>query len=78
MVRQNMSEFLQFGRIFDKDGRGLDSEPSSASATPMDVDGVGKRKGMLRVRTSRPCSERLQAESRQGRGPEQGKDKEHD
>ena len=47
VVCQNMSEFLQFGRIFDKDGRGVESEPSSASATPMDVDGVGngKRKG---------------------------------
>ena len=46
LVRQNMSEFLQFGRVFDKDGRGVkSSEPSSASATPMDVDAVGKGKG---------------------------------
>ena len=55
MVRQNMSEFLQFGPIFDKDGRGVESEPSSANATPMDV--VGKRKGMLRVRTSRQLNQ---------------------
>ena len=27
-VRQNMSEFLQLSRIFDKDGRGVESEPS--------------------------------------------------
>ena len=52
VVRQNVSEFLQYGRIFDKDGRGVESEPSSASATPMDVDAVGKG------------SERLQAQSR--------------
>ena len=45
VVRRNMSEFLQCGRIFDKDGRGVESEPSSTNATPMDVDGVGKGKG---------------------------------
>ena len=26
VVRQNMSEFLKFGRVFDKDGRGVQSE----------------------------------------------------
>ena len=45
VVRQNMSEFLQFGRIFDKDGRGVEWEPSSTGVAPMDVDGVGKGKG---------------------------------
>ena len=78
-VRQNMSEFLHFGRIFDKDGRGVELEPSSANATPMDVDGVGrgKGKGMLRVRTSQASSERLQVQSSQGQGPRQRKDKEY-
>ena len=78
-VRQNMSEFLHFGRIFDKDGRGVESEPSGANATPMDVDGVGKGKGkgMLRVRTSQASSERLQVQSSQGQGPRQRKDKEY-
>ena len=45
VVRQNMSEFLQFGRVFDKDRRGVESESNSASASPMDVDAVGKGKG---------------------------------
>ena len=47
VVRQNMSEFLQYGRIVDKSGRGVKSEPNSASATPMDVDANarGKVKG---------------------------------
>ena len=39
VARQNMSEFLQFGRIFDK---GVESESSSAGTAPMDVDAVGK------------------------------------
>ena len=43
MVRQNVSEFLQFGRIFDKDGRGVESETSSANGTPMDVDKAKER-----------------------------------
>ena len=43
-VRLNMSVFPQFGWILDKDGRGLESEPSSASVIPMDVDAVGKGK----------------------------------
>ena len=33
------------GQIFDKDGRGMESERSSANATPMDVDAVGKGTG---------------------------------
>ena len=37
---QNMSVFPQFGRILDKDGRGVESEPSSANVTSMDVDGL--------------------------------------
>ena len=45
VVRQNMSEFLQFGQMFDKDGRGVESEPNSASTTSMDVDGVSNGKG---------------------------------
>ena len=45
MVRQNVSELLPFGRVFDKDGRGVESESNSASATPMVVDAVGKGKG---------------------------------
>ena len=57
VVRQN--------KIFDKDGRGVKSEPSSANGTPMDV--VGTRKGMLRVRTSRQFN--------QGNGKDQGKGK---
>ena len=43
-VRRNMSDVLQLGRMFDKDGPGVESKPSSANATPMDVDGVGKGK----------------------------------
>ena len=27
--RQNISEFLQFGRIFDQDGRGVEPEPNN-------------------------------------------------
>ena len=75
-VRQNMSEFLQFGRIFDKDGRRVESEPSSANATPMDVDGVGKGKGKGCF-VSGPRSERLQVQLSQGQGPRQRKDKEY-
>ena len=45
MVRQNMSAFLQFIRTFVKNGRGVESELSSARATPMDVHAVGKGKG---------------------------------
>ena len=45
VVRQNMSEFLQSGRIFDKDGRGVESESNSAGTTPMDVEVVGKGMG---------------------------------
>ena len=44
-VRQNISEFLQFGRIFDKDGRGVESEPNNTGPAPMNVDSVGKGKG---------------------------------
>ena len=63
MVRQNMSEFLQFGRTFDKDGRGVKSEPSSASATPMDVDAVGKRKGKDASCADVPATQRKTASS---------------
>ena len=45
VVRQNMSEFLQFGRVFDKDRREVESESNSAGTAPMDVDAVGKGKG---------------------------------
>ena len=38
-------QILQFGRTFDKDGRGVESEPSSANATPLVVLAKGKGKG---------------------------------
>ena len=71
---QIRSEFFQFGLSFDKDGRGVESEPSNANATPMGVDGVGKGKGkgILHVRTSWPRSERLQVQSN-GQGKEKAK-----
>ena len=78
VVRQNMSEFLQFGRIFDKDGRGVEPELSSASATPMDVDAVGeaKWKGVLRVVTF-PATQRKDCKLNQGKneGQSMGKTK---
>ena len=45
VVRQNISKFLQFGRIVDKDGRGVESEANNTGPVPMDVDSVGKGKG---------------------------------
>ena len=54
VVRQNMSEFLHVGRIFDKNGPGVESEPSSASATPINFDAfhTGK-KIMLHIQDSK-------------------------
>ena len=75
VVRQNMSEFLQFGRIFCKDGRGVESEPSSASATPMDVDAVGKGKGKGCFVCGRPSHAAKDCKLNQGKGKGQGKGK---
>ena len=70
-----MSEFLQFGRIFDKDGRGVESEPSSASATPMDVDAVGKGKGKGCFVCGRPGHAAKDCKVNQANGKAQGKGK---
>ena len=74
-VRQNMSEFLQIGRIFDKDGREVESDPSGANSTPLDFDGVGKGMGK---ECSRSRSERLQVQpfsQAKGKGQSKGKTK---
>ena len=75
VVRQNMSEFLQFGRIFDKDGRGVESEPSSKNATPMDVDAVGKGKGKGCFVCGRPSHAAKDCKLNQGKGKGQSKGK---
>ena len=72
MVRQNMSEFLHFGRVFDKYGRGVESEPSSASATPMDVDAVGKGKGKGCFVCGRPGLAAKDCKFNQAKGKAQG------
>ena len=75
VVRQNMSEFLQFGRVFDKDGRGVESEPSSASAVPMDVEAVGKGKGKECFVGGRPGHAAKDCKFNQAMGKAQGKGK---
>ena len=70
--------FLQFGRISDKDGRGVESEPNSASTTPMDFDAVVKCKGKGCFVCGRPGHEVKDCKLNQGKGegqPEQGKAK---
>ena len=68
VVRQNISEFLQFGRIFEKDGRGVESEHSSANATTMDVDAVGKGKGKGFLVRGRPGHAAKDCKLNQGKG----------
>ena len=75
VVRQNMSECLQYGRVFDKDGRGVDSEASSASATPMDVDAVGKCKGKGCFVCGRPGHAAKDCKFNQAKSKAQGKGK---
>ena len=75
MVRQNMSEFLQFGRVFDKDGRGVESESNSASASPMDVAAVGKGKGKGCFVCGRPGHAAKDCKFNQAKGNAQGKGK---
>ena len=75
VVRQSMSEFLQFGRVFDKDGRGVESESNSASATPMDVDAVGKGKGKGCFVCGRPGHAAKDCKFNQAKGKAQGKGK---
>ena len=65
-VRQNMSEFLQFGWIFDTDGRGVE---------PMDVDGVGKGKGKACFVCGRPGHAAKDCKFNQAKGKGQGKGK---
>ena len=74
-VRQNISEFLQLGRIFDKDGRGVESGPGSASATPMDVDAVGKGKGKGCFVCGRPGHAAKDCKFDQAKGKALGKGK---
>ena len=73
VVRQNMSEFLQFGRVFDKDGRGVESETTSTSATPMDFDAVGKGKGKGCFVRGRPGHAGKECKFNQAKGKAQGK-----
>ena len=75
VVRQNMSEFLQFGRIFDKDGRGVEWEPSSTGVAPMDVDGVGKGKGKGCFVCGRPGHAAKDCKFNQAKGKGQSKGK---
>ena len=74
-VRQNTSEFLRFGRIFDKDGRGVESEPSHANATSIDIDGVGKGKGKGCFVCGRPSHAAIDCKVNQAKGKGQGKGK---
>ena len=62
-----MSEFLQ-----DKDGRGVESEPS-ASATPMDVDAVGESRGMGCFVCGRPGHATKDCKLNQSKGKGQSK-----
>ena len=74
-VSGELSEFLQFGQNFDKDGSSVESAKQR-----FDTDGVRwqkQREWMLRVRMSRPRSERLQVQSSQEQGTRQRKDKEY-
>ena len=73
VVRQNMSEFLQFGRVFDKDGGGVESESNSGSATPIDVDAVGKGKGKGCFVCGRPGHAAKECKFNQAKGKAQGK-----
>ena len=57
VVRDNMSEVLQFGLIFDKDGRGVESDPAVQMRHRWML---AKAKERDASRTSRPRSERLQ------------------
>ena len=52
----NMSKFLQFGRIFDKDGRKVESESNCVGQALMDVDAVGRWKGEACFVCGRPCN----------------------
>ena len=73
VVRQNMLEFLQFGRVLRQgDGRGVESEPNSASATPMDVDAVGKGKGKGCFVCGRPSHAAKDCKFNQAQGKVQG------
>ena len=75
VVRQNMSEFLQFGRVIDKDRRKVESESNSASATLMDVDAVGKGKGKGCFVCGRPGHAAKYCKFNQAKGNAQGKGK---
>ena len=70
VVRQNI---LQVGRILGKDGRRVESEPSSANASPMDVDAVGKGKGKGCFVCGRPghAAKDCKFNEAKGNGPEQ-------
>ena len=75
VVRQNMSTCLEFGRIFDIDGRGVESEPSSASAAPMDVVPVGKGKEKGCFVCGRPSHAAKDCKPNHGKGKGQSKGK---
>ena len=75
VVRHYMSEILQFVRIFDKDARGVESEPSSASATPMDVDVIGKGKGKGCFVCGHPSHAAKDCKLNQGKGKGHSKGK---
>ena len=57
------------------DGLGVESEPSSASATPMDVDGVEKGKGKGCFVCGRPSHAAKDCKFNQARDKDQSKGK---
>ena len=74
-VVQNMSVILQFGRVFHKDSRGVESEPSSTNATSMDVDAVDKGNGKGWFVCGRPGHAAKDCKFDQGKGKGQSKGK---
>ena len=69
-VRPNISEFLQFGRIFDKHGRRVESEPNHTGPFQMDVDSVGEGTGKTKgcFVSGRPGHAAKDCKLNQGRG----------
>ena len=79
VVRQNISEVLQFGQIFDKDGRGVESEHNNTGPAQMDVDsdwrGKGKTKGCFVCARPGHAAKDIRHNQREGKGQANGKGK---